>query len=57
MVPVPVAATTRLDADGTRWVVGDVALTPLAPGDYLIEIAIRQQDREQKALAAIKVVP
>ncbi len=35
---VPVSASTRTDADGTRWATADVVLAPLAPGDYIIEV-------------------
>lgn len=54
---LPLMATTRQDPDGTRWVVSELALTPLAPGDYLIQFVVKQQEREQKVLAAIKIVP
>ena len=37
--PVPVASTTRTDADGARWASAEVSLAPLAPGDYLIELS------------------
>ena len=37
--PVPVASTMRDDADGSRWASAEVALAPLAPGDYLIEVS------------------
>jgi VWFA-related protein len=36
---VPVNASTRDDADGTRWLTGEVVLYPLGPGDYVVEIA------------------
>jgi VWFA-related protein len=36
---VPVAAATRTDADGARWATAELALAPLAPGDYLIEVS------------------
>ncbi len=37
--PVPVASSMRDDADGSRWASAEVALAPLAPGDYLIEVS------------------
>jgi hypothetical protein len=37
--PVPVASTMRDDADGSRWASAEVALAPLAPGDYLVEVS------------------
>ena len=35
---VPVTAAVRDDADGSRWVTAQLALAPLAPGDYAIEM-------------------
>ena len=39
---VPVTATTRADAgdEGLRWVVAEVALAPLAAGDYEMELEL-----------------
>jgi VWFA-related protein len=50
---VPVSATLRDDADGSRWQTAQLAIAPLAPGDYLIEIA--SGDRRQ--ISAFRVVP
>jgi len=36
--PVPVAASVRDDPDGSRWLVAELALVPLAAGDYVIEV-------------------
>jgi hypothetical protein len=37
---VPVQISERMDvADGIRWIVADLTLGALAPGDYAIEIA------------------
>jgi VWFA-related protein len=38
-LPVPVTAEAREDMDGTRWLTAQLALVPLAPGDYIIELA------------------
>ena len=40
---VPVTAAVRDDADGSRWVTAQLALAPLAPADYVIEIVERGQ--------------
>ena len=53
-MPVPVASAMHSDADGTPWVTAEVALAPLAPGDYVIELAAGEQTR---TLAAFRVVP
>ena len=40
VLQVPVALTERADeAEGIRWIVADVTLAPLAPGDYAIEVS------------------
>jgi len=36
---VPVNAKAREDGDGTRWQTAQLALAPLAPADYIIELA------------------
>jgi hypothetical protein len=33
---VPMTASVRADIDGTRWQVAQLALAPLAPGDYIV---------------------
>jgi hypothetical protein len=50
---VPVAAAPREDGDGSRWYTGQLALAPLAPGDYVIEIAAGGK----RTLSAFRVVP
>jgi len=49
---VPVTAAVRDDADGSRWHTAQLALAPLAAGDYVIEIAAGTR----KTLAAFRVV-
>jgi VWFA-related protein len=50
---VPVTAAVRDDPDGSRWRTAQLALAPLAPGDYVIEIA----SGNQRMLSAFRVVP
>jgi VWFA-related protein len=50
---VPVATAVRDDPDGSRWVTAQVGLSPLAPGDYAIEIT----RGERRMIAAFRVVP
>src|SRR5207248_11507682 len=40
---VPVTSAIRDDADGSRWITGQLALAPLAPGDYVIELSSGHQ--------------
>jgi VWFA-related protein len=49
---VPVTASVRDDDEGIRWVTGELALTPLAPGDYVVEIAAAGM----KTLTPFKIV-
>lgn len=50
---VPVTAALREDPDGSRWQTGEVALAPLAPGDYVIELS----EGNARMLSAFRVVP
>lgn len=52
MAGVPIAASVRDAADGSRWVVAQVPLFPLAPGDYIVEIAVGSS----KTLTPFRVV-
>jgi VWFA-related protein len=50
---IPLTASVRDDANGSRWRTSELALAPLAPGDYLIELAAG----ERRTLIAFRVVP
>jgi hypothetical protein len=50
---IPVAAAIRNDADGSRWRTAQLALAPLAPGDYVIE----QSAGTEITLTAFRVMP
>jgi hypothetical protein len=50
---VPVSIGKRSDADGSRWVTAQLALAPLAPADYVIELS----QGTARTLAAFRVVP
>ena len=52
-MPIPVAAAVRDDPDGSRWQSAEVALAPLAPGDYLVELAAGAS----RTLVAFRVIP
>jgi VWFA-related protein len=49
---VPVTASTRTDADGTRWATGELLLAPLGPGDYVVEVVAG----DTRTLAAFRIV-
>jgi len=50
---VPVATRLRTDADSSRWLTGQLAVAPLAVGDYVIELS----KGSNRMLAAFSVVP
>jgi VWFA-related protein len=58
---IPVTASAREDADGTRWASAQAALAPLAAGDYVIELAFGApadgSDAPRRTLFAFRVVP
>jgi hypothetical protein len=59
---VPVTATVRDDADGSRWVTAQLALAPLAAGDYVIEIVSGSGGSgapggERRMISAFRIVP
>jgi VWFA-related protein len=53
---VPVTSRERVDADGTRWIVAEVALAPLAEGDYVFELEAAKDGTRERKLFAIRVV-
>ena len=55
-LPLILAMSEREDA-GVRWIVGEVALAPLAAGDYILEISAGTSAGTQKVLVGIKIVP
>jgi VWFA-related protein len=50
---IPVTATIRDDMDGTRWRRVEIALAPLAPGEYIVETTAAAE----RTLTAFRVVP
>jgi VWFA-related protein len=52
-IAIPVTATVRDDVDGSRWQSTEVSLAPLAPGDYLIELA----SGPDRTLEAFRIIP
>jgi len=63
---LPVAAATRDDSDGSRWQTAQLALAPLAVGDYVIELSEesgksggsgRSGGEAKRTLVAFRVIP
>jgi hypothetical protein len=54
---VPVTALMRDEADGSRWQTAQLALAPLAPGDYVIELAGGAGGEQKRTLVGFRVVP
>jgi hypothetical protein len=50
---VPVTAVVREDGDGVRWRRVEIALAPLAQGDYIVETTAGQE----RTLTSFRVVP
>jgi hypothetical protein len=55
-LPLPVTAATS-EKDFARWVRGEIALAPLAAGDYVIRITARRGSEQVQMLAAFRIVP
>jgi VWFA-related protein len=53
---VPVVTSERADAaTGQRWLVADITLAPLGPGDYVVELSTVKGSDTHKSLVAIRV--
>ena len=53
---VPVSAVVREEAH-LRFASAELALAPLALGDYLVELSVARGPRTDKALVAFRIVP
>ncbi len=53
---LPVTASI-VEKEGGAWVRGEVALAPLAPGDYLIRLTAVRGTETRRVLAPFKVIP
>jgi VWFA-related protein len=55
---VPVTVGERTDAaSGQRWLTADLALAPLGPGDYVVELTTTKGTSSHKTLVAFRVTP
>ena len=52
MTGVPLSVVFRDDPDGSRWAATRVPLSPLGPGDYIVEVSVG----EQKTLTPFRIV-
>jgi VWFA-related protein len=55
-LPLPVTAAQR-EEGAQRFATAELALAPLAPGDYLIEVSVRRGEKTDKVLVAFRIVP
>jgi hypothetical protein len=55
-IEVPVAAHTRADA-GMQWASAELALAPLAPGEYVIKLTMAGVGEPREMFTAIRVTP
>jgi hypothetical protein len=53
---VPVASGAR-EEQGLLFTTAEIGLAPLAPGDYLVEIAASEGDRRERMLVAFRMTP
>jgi hypothetical protein len=54
---VPVAVTERADETaGRRWLVAELALAPLASGEYVLALAVERRGERQEILTAFRLV-
>ena len=53
---LPVTATT-FDKDFVRWVRAEVALAPLAAGDYVIRVTAQKGNEQIQTLAPFRIIP
>ncbi|HEV3140770.1 MAG TPA: hypothetical protein VGY57_09655, partial [Vicinamibacterales bacterium] len=58
---IPVTAAVRDDADGSKWQTAQLALAPLAPADYVVEISraggAGAAETITRTLVAFRVIP
>jgi hypothetical protein len=55
-LPVPVSASI-VDKDFVRWARAELALAPLAAGDYLLRISSKRGDEQVVTLAPFRIIP
>jgi hypothetical protein len=52
---IPVQVGEKTDEEGQRWLTADAVLSPLAAGEYVVELSFASGGVERKVLTAIRV--
>jgi hypothetical protein len=54
---VPIAVAPRTDADGSSWQTAELALAPLAPADYVVELTFASTTDQKRTLVPFRIIP
>jgi VWFA-related protein len=54
---IPIAVVPRTDADGSSWQTADLALAPLAQGDYVVELSLDSAAEPHRTLVPFRIIP
>lgn len=55
---VPVQASLEpVEADGMSWAIAELALAPLAPGDYAVRALVQRGNKTEETVTAFRIVP
>jgi len=49
--------TSTMSRDFVQWIRAELALAPLAPGDYIVRLSAKKGGEQAVTLAAFRVVP
>jgi hypothetical protein len=57
-IPIPVQTSVRPEnGGGLQWATAELALAPLAVGDYVVRTIVERGNTRQELVTAFKVVP
>ena len=54
---IPIAVAPRTDADGSSWQTAELALAPLAPADYVVELSLDSAAEPHRTLVPFRIIP
>jgi VWFA-related protein len=54
---IPITLAERDDGDGSTWQTGELALAPLAPGDYVVELSAGSDEKQTRTLIPFRIIP